>query len=158
MAAEYLCEMGHREIGLMAGDQNHPEVWKNISAIKKVFQRQNISFNPDNLAIIKGAPDNKLRKIKDFINKRKVTAIYFINDILPQSLNSLAALNDISIIVSGNLGNCERYGITSIDTKIEEVCKTGVKLLSDKINGLKIKNNYILIEPEIIERGSVRKI
>jgi DNA-binding LacI/PurR family transcriptional regulator len=163
IVAEYLLEMGHKNIGFIAGDQNHPEVWKNISAIKNAYKMRNIPFNPENIAFIKGSSAEKIKKAAEFRKRKNFTAIFFINNIISESFHKLADFNltpenNCSIIVSGDFGGCEKFGITAVDTKLEEVCRLGVKLLNDKLNGINIKNNCVILDPEIIERDSVRKI
>lgn len=163
IATDYLCSKGHKNIGFVAGDPNHPEVWKNISAAKQVLKNHGIPFSSENLEFIKGVPQKKVEKIIDFYKRGNFTAVYFINNIISDSLNKLiesglTTENNLSVIVSGDYGEFERYGITAVDTKIEEVCTLGVKLLYDKMNNVKVKSNYNIIDPEIIERDSIKSI
>ncbi len=163
LAAEHLCHMGHKNIAFAAYSANHPDVWRNLSGAQCALRSAGIPFSEDSVVFLNGLPGKQVETFLEFRKQNKATAIYFINSMSVDFYKKLIQADkdiprDLSIISAGDFGACERFELTAIDTKIKEVCERGVNLLCKKLRKEPIANNFHIVQPELIERSSVKKI
>ena len=167
MAVDYLTSLGHRRIGLLNVTTDITPGAERYEGYLKALKRKNIK------------PDKNLVKISDFTVKDSIvkanelltmkerpSAILSISNL--ETIGTLKAImkmslkipDDISIIGFDDLRTAELLSppLTVIAQPEYEFGEVGIRTLLNKIKGKEIGGKVINLEPELIIRGSCRKI
>lgn len=169
---DYLLDMGHREIAILAAQSDDMSVGKlRLDGYKNALKSRGIEVNT-NLIINLHAGDaaeeytmlNGYRLTKELLAKDvKFTALFAISDTL--ALGALRALKeaglsvpeDVSVIgYDGiNLGDFSNPRMSTLRQPVEEMALATVEMLCDIIEG-KRKNEQLLFPGELVIRESTR--
>ena len=164
LAIKYLLDKGFRKIGLNIGPRDTPNSTRRLSGALKCFMDYGINLPSENIfhgnyTYQGGAECGK------YFSKMDLEAIFSFSDI--SSFGMMEYFNekgidvpgDISIISYDNLFMDEliRPKLTSIDQGIEKIVSSAMDMAKCLIEG-KDYTKKVLIEPRIVERGSVRNI
>ena len=171
LATEYLINNGHRKIVHITGNEDllaHKE--RKIGYIKtleenKIRINNEYIFNCDYKE--KNLYDKLYQNLKEIKN---YTAVFAYNDIV--AINCIKAFTNLGIRVPEEvsvigvddmeIGNFITPSLTTIKQPIKKMCLSSIKLLISFIEKEKNYKNYldesIIFDPELIARGSVKKI
>ena len=169
MAAKYLIDLGHREIGCLSGRLSHQSTRDRFTGFKKALEEADIPvLMEESLFCFKGVDfeDSVAEIIMDWKKKGRIpTAIFAYNDLT--AFETIAVLREIGLSVPADVSvvgfdNIRMAGyfrppLTSINQFMELIGKSGAKMLLDLIQGVALEKNKITIEPELIVRDSCDK-
>jgi DNA-binding LacI/PurR family transcriptional regulator len=166
IAADYLLESGHRDIGFIGGDRLNS--WEREKGFKDVLSKYGIKMENSRLIRSGYSIEEAYKDTKTLIQSGNYpTAIYAASDVMAFGAikaildSGLKVPEDISVIGSDNISFSEDFLIplTTIDAQTYEVGKLGSEMM---IEQLKKKDNahneQLLLEPKLIERKSCKPI
>ncbi len=164
MAMEHLYKLGHRRIGIIAGNLNTSTAIERTEGAKKLMSAHGQKFHPDLMIECGFAKESAYQGTKKFLAmKNPPTAIFAENDYM--ALGSREAIlekglkipEDMALvgfddIIASSLKGVE---ITTVSQKKYEMGSLAVKILIDKIrSGAPLTVNQTVLEPELIIRNS----
>ncbi len=167
LAGKHLIEKGHNKIAYLTPSMLHPEAIAHLSGLKSALEMAGMAFSRDDILESRVNFNIFTKKVSAFFKKSDHTACFVRNDIYAARLISLlgkkgiAVPENISIIGCGNHfdnSNNSNLTISSIDCRIDEMCRSALKVLAAKISGQNRNTEIKLLEPRLIERGSVKNI
>jgi LacI family transcriptional regulator len=106
LATQHLIDYGHKKIGFIAGDIQHPSISARFRGFKQTLENNNIEYNSNNYIINESYParQNGYSAAKILLANNNITAIFAANDALAIGAmqyckdNGIKIPNDISII------------------------------------------------------------
>jgi len=162
LAARHLIENGHKRIGLLTGRQmDHPELLMSVSGLHSACEAMGVNaFNERGLCHYESGDTRQLMR---FIKQYKPTALYARSDMIAAralvelTSSGFSVPKDMSIVGTGNYswGNQPTIGLTTIDTRLDEACTRGLKLIRTLALGDKAPTAVEMLGPTLIERQSV---
>lgn len=165
LAADYLLSMGHRKIACITGAKHSPNSEMRYLGFKEILDQSAVPLikkYQGNYGFNSGY-EFMIEIIRDY---PEITAVFCFNDMMAFGAmeackdQGLSVPEDISIIGYDNVGQSiglDRV-LTTIDQGIEKIAESAVKMLIDVIENKKISQMKLLIEPQLIERKTVRKL
>ena len=160
-AAEYLIELGHRNLGFVGQSKER------LSGFKKALSDNNISLNEKNIFYdflkIEGgySAGNLISEME-----APPTAVVCLNDEIAigvvQSLtaNEISVPNDISVIGIDNIKMANFYNpsLTTMNIPVEEMGRKAAEILIKKISGEKLseEDKCIIFPTKLIVRDSTK--
>lgn len=174
IAAKYLLDNGHRNIGIISHgikDINSTSVDDRTNGFLNLLDRNNIDVSFSlKMNVITGQDkiniEEYLIENKDIILKQKATAIFCASDIWALYLMKFLRLNsfkvpaDVSIVGFGNIeaGKFSNPMLTTINNDLYSVGSLAVDNLINKLEKGRFIKKKITIEPKLIIRETVTKI
>ncbi|KIL39092.1 hypothetical protein SD70_22510 [Gordoniibacillus kamchatkensis] len=169
IAAKYLLDLGHRHIKLVVGDVRGTVLSFNLERIagfKKALAEYQIKFEESMVLRTPGDMDSSYHFISNLFSRERPSALLLSNE-----LTAIAALNaltdngfhvpdDVSLIAFG-YPEFFRNTRPSLTTVGQDTIWQGVNLvemLLDRINGLEHTPVALIKKPELIIRGSTKKV
>lgn len=167
---KYLISMGHRNIGVIAGEANNLHTQNRIIGYQKALSDEQIIYNPNLIEYGNWKRDSGYNKASKLI-KKGVSAIFCMNDTMAAGCydylyeHNLKIGKDISVIGYDNKEISE-YLRPSLTTNEIPFSSIGDKAAGILLNQIKDKNNYktnetvetIKIPCELVVRESVKNI
>lgn len=162
MAAQYLINQGHKQIGIIAGPEKMLTTDRRVKAVKSVFKEYHINANEKYIiygeyASLESGADS-LRKLMK--GKRPPTAILAFNDIL--AIGALKAaiqlgLNiprDLAVIGFDDIPMAAYYSpaLSTIHSPSLELGKHAARLLLEKLHESDAPTKKVLLPVELILR------
>lgn len=158
----HLLEFGHRKIGYLTefGEVLHDNLARR-DAFRALMQEVGL---PENASLIFGGHGYQVEEeLIDQILASGVTALQCHNDGLAGSFKAkiekrgLNVPQDISVVgVDGY--HAPTFGIDSMEFRFEDVGFKAVELLDKRINGAEIEECNCSLQPQLVVRGSVRRL
>lgn len=165
---DYLVSLGHKKIAFVGGDTENDVSNIRFEAYKKALSKNKIKVD-DNLIIVSRyyETDNIEKTIKSLLElKEKPTAIMFPDDytaiaaIKILSKFGLSCPNDISITgFDGiNVGQMISPSLTTIKQDVKKIGQELAKELLKMLTNNTLEKKHIIVEGQLIEGESVKKI
>jgi len=164
MAVEHLYKLGHRRIGIVAGDLRISTAIERLEGAKKFFEKVGLGFEESLLIDAHFSKELAYQATQEFMSlKNPPTAISAQNDYMALGVreaildSGLRIPEDVALIGFDNISISGLKGIemTTIGQKRYEMGTLAVEMLVEKIEkGDTQKVNHIMLEPEIIVRNS----
>lgn len=165
LVADYLVAMGHRKIACITGPDDSPNSKLRYLGFKEALEQSDVPLTKEykgNYHFNSGY--EMMSKIVQ--ESPEITAVFCFNDMMAFGAieackdNNLSVPDDFSIIGYDNVGQSMGLDriLTTVDQKIDEVAKYAVRMLIDLIQNKEISQKKLLIEPQLIERKTVRKL
>ncbi|MDY2946318.1 MAG: substrate-binding domain-containing protein [Mannheimia varigena] len=167
LATKTLIEAGHRKIGIITGNLKKSLAQNRLEGYKKALTEENIPLNPnwiieshfDFASGIEGM--NKLLE-----QPEKPTAVFACSDTIAVGAyqavwqKGLTVPNDISIIGYDDIELAKYLSppLTTISQPKAELGKLAVETLLKRIRAKSSDFQTIMLEPELVQRNSVRQI
>lgn len=171
-AVQYLINKGHKRIAIITGKTNDCSVGKTrLAGYTKALKDNGIEYDPKLVRFMKDEIDsysiaNGYATMKELLSENvEFTALYVISDLVAFGAYKAIAEagkkipEDYSVVGFDGL-EMTKYltpSLTTIEQPREELVKTAIELLMDKINGNKT-NKHIILDAELVEMDSVAKI
>lgn len=165
LAAQYLLDLNYETIVLIEGPLNEESSRKIYAGFSKALKEKGVE--PDPGLILRGewTAESGYHKMSRLLTESKnFSAVIAQSD--QMALGAIFALKeagvsvpkDISIVGYGNTPMCKYLDppLTTIDTPIEQLGRTGVRLLLEQINTKRSPNQIIKLDPVLIERKSCK--
>jgi len=166
-AANYLIELGHRNIGIITGDVNKLSGSIRFNSFKKVLTEKGIELNPDCISYGDFTESSGYIGMKKILKlKRKPTAVFTSNDTMAIGAykaiaeSGLSIPDDISIIGFDNT-QISQYmfpPLTSVNVSLPEAAKYSVNSLKRSIEKKELIPEVKMVDTTIIKRGSCKSI
>ncbi len=164
VAVEYLFKMGHRKIAFLEGRSRNWGSRKRLEGFIKTHEQANI---PVNEKLILYSTEKPLHEITEIIFRNEATAIINCSEenalelpyFLQRTLNKRIP-DDISLITT-EVNPVQKYmepPLTVISQPFNKMCKLIVDRVQEIITGNLQEVTNIVLESELIERYSVKKI
>jgi LacI family transcriptional regulator len=169
LATQHLIELGHKNIGFIGGDIEHPSITDRFNGYKKALENAHITVNQKFIEIGEDYPArangyNAARKL--FSGNKHLTAVFACNDAM--AIGAMQYLKDSGKSIPGDvslIGFDDVVAEGMIDPPLctvrvpkLEMGVEAMKLISEQIKNPGLKNQKILVPAELIIRKSTRKI
>ena len=164
MAMEHLYKLGHRRIGIIAGDLNTSTAVDRIKGAKKLLEDKGLEFDPNLLLVCNFSRELAYHATQKFLSmKAPPSAIFAGNDYMALGAreavldSNLKVPEDVALIGFDDIAFSSLRGIeiTTVRQKKYDMGTLAVEILAGRIEkGGRQKVNQIRLEPEIIIRGS----
>lgn len=167
MAFDYLYECGHRQIALINGPKESGSSALKMDGFQQSFLEHGMTFNPqwtcagnftgiDGYLCMKKFWEDGIRPtaVIAATDCMAIGAIRYLNDI------GLRCPDDVSLIgfEDSILAEYSAPPLSSICVHKEILGREGTKILLRRIQNPKVRQNRLLINPELVVRSSVRTI
>jgi LacI family transcriptional regulator len=165
IATQHLIDIGHKKIGFVAGDINHPSIRDRFQAYKMALERAGIKYNTSWYVIDEDYPDRKngYNAAKSLLRKNKdITAVFACNDAMAIGVmhflkeNNYKIPDDISLIgfddVEADLSLDPP--LTTIRVAKIEMGIEVMRLMSDILKNKSRTSKKVLVPVELIIRKS----
>ncbi len=166
LAGRYLTKFNHKRIAYLTEDANHPETFRELSGFQSALETANICFSEKDILDTRQTPEIFFRRCADFFTAGDYTACFLRNLNMVRPLLAcfktlqIRVPKDISIIAAGDYSHLRERdpGTTVIDTRLKDIGKTAIEMITDKVQNNKTKAPaFRLLEPRLIERSSVQR-
>lgn len=171
-AVQYLIQKGHKKIAIIPGKRNDCSVGQTrLAGYEKALKDNGIEYDQKLVRFMKDdipsyTAANGYATAKELLKEGvEFTALYTISD-----LTAFGAYKAIAEAGKSIPEDCSVMGfdgleltkyltpaLTTIEQPREELVKTSIQLLMDKINGHS-GNKHVVLEAELVERDSVRDL
>jgi len=168
MVFEHLIGLGHKRFGLLGLSGNTRSIVDRLAGIEAALNEHNLTKAESIVTY-----DSKYIRKNDFDYGRSLASSFSLDKNLPTAyaaLNDEIAIgalhgfqdagfripDDLSIVGFNNQDICSmpKPLLTSVDQGIEATADAAVKLLLDQIDSLDTNPHVVMIDPELIIRGS----
>ena len=159
----YLHELGHRNIGIIAGPRNHLVNLNRLDGCKDAFRDYKMPWSDTNVIMGAFDPAHGYEAVKQLLSTEPtITAIFTFNDIIAfGAMKGLAEMNiripqDISLIGFDDLKLSEFMvpPLTTVRRFRYDISSIIVKVLTELITNKNIAEVHISLKTELIERES----
>ena len=165
IAGEFFHKKGHKRIGYVTPRRFHPDAVFQISGLKSVAETLGINFSDND--VFEYNPKSGIEPLLKYLKENKYTGIMVRDDCIAQSIieklksEGVKVPDDISVMGTGFYS---KYGYstvspTTVDCQYHKMCDIGLKWMLKKLKGeIKEKrwcDNMILVEPEVVDHGTV---
>lgn len=160
-AFSHLRALGHQEIGMILGPEDHMPSRLRLASFLAVSQRAGVKEQAGRVEHVPFALEAGHAAGARLVG-RGITAIICASD--PLALGAIRAVRrlglsvpeDISVVGYDDsaLMTCTDPPLTTIRQPIEAMGRAAVKLLSSQIDGTMASGESLLFEPELVVRGS----
>jgi LacI family transcriptional regulator len=167
LATKHLINKGHRKIGCITGAVDKPATIKRLAGYKKAMQEAKLDINDDWL--VSGDFDfeceSGLRAFDKIIaTGHRPTALFVFNDMMAMgvinaaSKHGLSVPKDLSIVGYDDikLATFITPSLTTIHQPKFKLGKKAFNMLLDKIQGQRVGNIELHLEPRLVDRDSVK--
>jgi DNA-binding LacI/PurR family transcriptional regulator len=169
IAVEHLIDYGHRQIGFVGGDINHPSIGDRLRGYRDALQAASI---PADHALISTAEPstavddgyNATRRLNQ--TGRGFTAIFAVNDIM--AVGAMRCLHeagrkvpeDVSIIGFDDIEVCLHVQphLSTVRVFKEELGAIAVRRLVENIQTKRNMVSQVVVQVELVIRDSTRKL
>ncbi|WP_432667546.1 LacI family DNA-binding transcriptional regulator [Wukongibacter baidiensis] len=166
-AVEYLCRLGHKEIGIIVTGQEDRCIGKlRFEGYKRALAEYNIEYNENYFEIGEYTFESGFDAMNRLLDKDiDLTAVFVTSDIMAIGASKailakgLRIPEDISIVGFDGIEYAEYFhpSISTIKQPDEGLGKKSVEILFDLIKGKK-ENQHIILKTELLERESCKKV
>lgn len=161
LAAEYLINKGHRNIGYFTFGLNAYVAKRRLIGFKKACSDYGVNFNEENILYVE-----PMDKIIDNIVNRHLTAVFCTGDVMAMNLmralykKGIKVPDDISIVGFDDIAFCQFLmpALTTIKQDIFNKGAKAVEIILHNIEKPKDKVKEHIMPVELIERETVREL
>ncbi|MCC5909609.1 MAG: LacI family DNA-binding transcriptional regulator [Clostridiaceae bacterium] len=165
-AVDYLCNLGHRNIGIIGTGEEDKSIGKlRVRGYKEALKANAIEYEPQFLEIGEYTFESGFAAMNRLLDKKlDLTAVFVTSDIMAIGAakailkRGLRVPEDISIIGFDGLDFSEFFhpSITTVKQPGEEMGYRSVEVLFDVIKD-KQGHQHLILETELLERESCKK-
>jgi LacI family purine nucleotide synthesis repressor len=164
MAAKYLIERGHRDIGTITGRMNEHTGRERYKGFMQALKEAKISAPKEWIIESDFHPELGYQAMQQILEqKKKPTAVFCGGDVIAMGAISaiaeagLSVPEDISVIGYDNLHNSRYFNpaLTTIHQPKEHLGEIALNMLLDRIINKREEFQAIELKPKLIERRSV---
>ncbi|KAA9002051.1 HTH-type transcriptional repressor PurR [Affinibrenneria salicis] len=164
MAARYLIERGHRDIGAIPGSQERNTGSGRYQGFLRALQEAGIQPQPEWIVQGDFEPESGWRAMNQILaQKQRPTAVFCGGDIM--AMGAICAADelglrvpqDISVIGYDNIRHARYFtpALTTIHQPKERLGQSALAMLIDRITSKREEAQVIEVQPVLVERRSV---
>lgn len=169
MAVQHLIDCGHKNIGFIGGDIDHPSIHDRFLGYKMALEKAGLKFDPSLCITDEDYParENGYRAAKNLLkNNNKITAIFTCNDAMAMGVmqylkeNNYKVPEDISLIGFDDVESDMFLDppLTTVKVLKLELGIEVVRLMNDVLQNRNKSINKILVPTELVARKSTAPI
>ncbi|XMB71666.1 LacI family DNA-binding transcriptional regulator [Mycoplasmatota bacterium WC30] len=164
LATKYLIEMGHKKIGCVSGKNGNYSSDRRLKGYMKALTEARLEYNPayvceGDYQYMSGYSCGKK------LLKTDITAIFVSNDLMAYGVYLAAQEEgkripeDISVIGFDDMffSSMLSVPLTTIRQSVDKLGELACKLLIKRINKEHLEQDFIQLEPSLVERSSTMK-
>ena len=163
-ALDHLIQLGHRRIGLIAAPQTTMTGQERLLAARAALRRHHLSIDDALVAVADSFSEvsgyRAARRL--LLDGEPLTAIFCANDLIALGAIrfareiGLAVPNDLSVVGFNNIPQSELFDppLTTVHVPQEEMGVLAAALLIDQLEGRHVERRHVVLETEIVVRGS----
>ena len=163
-ALDHLIQLGHRRIGLIAAPQTTVTGQERLLAARAALRRHHLSIDDALVAVADSFSEvsgyRAARRL--LLDGEPLTAIFCANDLIALGAIrfareiGLAVPADLSVVGFNNIPQSELFDppLTTVHVPQEEMGVLAAALLIDQLEGRHIERRHVVLETEIVVRGS----
>lgn len=165
-AIDYLFSKGHKNIGIITGEQDNLHTINRMIGIQKAFFKKGVLFDPNLVSYQHWNKEGGYDGMKALLDKN-ITAVFCMSDIIAAGAyaalreNGLEPGVDVSVIGFDNqeISAMLSPSLTTMAVPLEEIGSEAVAELIEKCgNKESLQNIEKRISPKLIERDSVKTL
>ena len=169
IATNHLLELGHKNIGFIGGDFNHPSIKDRFLGYKQALETANLKINSGLIVKNLSYPNRQngyTSAKKLFENKQDITAVFACNDAM--AIGVMHYLKDNGIKIPGEI-SLIGFDDVEVDLLLKPQLTTvrvqklelGIEAFRLIVDRLKVKNYFakkILVPVDLIVRESTKQL
>lgn len=166
-AVDYICKLGHKNIGIITTGEEDKGVGKlRFQGYKEALLKNNVAYDSRMVEIGEYTFQTGFDSMNRLIDKNlNITAVFVTADIMAIGASKailsrgLRIPEDISVVGFDGIDYSQYFhpSLTTIEQPVEEMGKKSIEILFDLINK-KEKYNHVVFETKLLERESCKKI
>ena len=164
-ATEYLIKKGHRDIAFVSGDYHSSVVdQRRFEGYKEALSDYDIEFKDEYIFVSDVSVDAGAILAKEIMNSHVTAAMCAADSLAIGLMNGYRNVgkdipNDLSIIGFDDIqaANIVYPGLTTVKQNISEKGRLSAKLLLDDLKNKEISHKNLILNPELIIRGTVKE-
>ncbi|MFW6007614.1 MAG: LacI family DNA-binding transcriptional regulator [Halanaerobiales bacterium] len=165
-AATYLIEKGRKKIGYIKGSSENRVTKERYEGYKEALNIHNIKFDSELIYTGNFTMESGFKGARELLNSdKKLDAIMAATDVMAigaikyLKYSGLQVPDDINVVGFDNisLSSLIEPGLTTIAQPIQKLGKKSTEILIKQMQGEKSENNQIILEGDLIKRGSTEK-
>ncbi len=167
LATEYLIKNGHTNIAFASGNYLNSVVdQRRVDGYKKALDEYNIPYKEEYMYISEVGSDGGLAISKNIMDNKDITAVVCAADSLAIGImngyrsSGKDIPNDLSIIGFDDIISSRIVypALTTVKQNISEKGRVAAKLLLDDLKNKELNHKTVILNPELIIRGTVKAI
>lgn len=163
-ALDHLIQLGHRRIGLIAAPQTTMTGQERLLAARAALRRHHLSIDDALVAVADSFSEasgyRAARRL--LVDGEPLTAIFCANDLIALGAIrfarefGLAVPDDLSVVGFNDIPQSELFDppLTTVHVPQEEMGVLAAALLIDQLEGRHVERRHIVLETELVVRGS----
>ncbi|AEB74766.1 LacI family DNA-binding transcriptional regulator [Clostridium botulinum] len=165
-AVEYICKLGHRDIGIITTGEEDRSVGRlRFQGYKNAIFENEIKFDENLIEIGEYTFESGYEAMNRLLDKNlKITAVFVTTDIMAIGAakailsRGLKIPEDISIVGFDGIEYSKYFhpSLTTVEQPVENMAEKSIEILLDLINAKKA-NQHIVFETKLLKRESCRK-
>ncbi|QEK11506.1 LacI family transcriptional regulator [Crassaminicella thermophila] len=166
-AVDFLCQLGHKKIGIITTGEGDKNVGKlRFEGYKNALDKNGIIFNDDFLEFGHYTFESAFNAMNKLLDKDLgLTAVFVTSDIMAIGASKavlsrgLNIPDDISVIGFDGIEYSEYFhpSLTTVKQPVEEMGQKSIEILFDLIKN-KNKHQHVIFETELLIRESCKKL
>ena len=164
---DYLHSMGHQNIGLISGPENHLVNANRMAGCMDAIKKLGLSLPPKRILSGAFSYENGYTSAKSLLsNNKDLTAIFAFNDVI--ALGAIKAVNDLGLKVPEDISvvgfddiELAQYSIPALTTVKRfkfDIYYLIARAVNDLLENKYIKNIGITLKTELIARDTCKKL
>ncbi len=167
LATKHLIDKGHIKIACISGQLDRSTCLLRLAGYKKALAEANITFNPAFIFEADFECESAVKATKAILAlSERPTAVFCFNDIMALAAIStfrqanLDIPNDVSVVGYDNIDLAAFFSppLTTVHQPKNRLGKNAIIMLLERINNKEKKQQIIQMQPELIERQSVKNL
>lgn len=163
---KYLIEMGHKKIAFISGPYGSSTACERYKGYVKALRENNISIDESLIAEGNYKQDGGKKAMVELLKRKgSFTAVACANDLMAIGVVEVLRENNIKIpeeiSVTGfddiNLAKVLYPKLTTVSQPCYDMGHEATKMLIDLVEGKKLKENKLILQPKLVIRDSVSK-
>lgn len=166
-AVDYICKLGHKKIGIITTGEQDRSIGKlRFEGYKKALLKNNIEYNSSLMEIGHYTFESGFEAMNRLLDKNlNITALFVTTDVMAIGASKailskgLKIPEDISVMGFDGIDYSQFFhpSLTTVRQPVEEMGEKSVDILFHLIKNKK-KHQHIVLETELLERESCKKI
>jgi Transcriptional regulators len=166
-AVEYICKLGHKAVGIISTGEEDRSVGKyRFEGYKKALLQNGIEYNKELVEVGNYSFESGFDNMNSLLDKNLgITAVFVTTDVMAIGASKailsrgLRIPEDISVVGFDGIDYTQYFhpSLTTVKQPVEQMGEKSVDILFNLIKN-KQKHQHIVLETELLERESCKKI
>lgn len=167
-AVDYICKLGHKDIGIITTGEADRGVGKlRYEGYKKALIKNNIEPNPMLVEIGNYTFESGFNCMNKLLDKNeKLTAVFVITDTMAVGASKailsrgLKIPENISVVGFDGMDFSKYFhpSLTTVNQPVDKMGEQSIEIIFDLIKNKKKNHQHVVLETELLKRESCRRI